>query len=117
MINKDKADKAIVEYFKSREDEKVDSWDLCDISHDIRNVLKDLEAWNYPDEPPKTDEYVLLSFENFSLPCIGRYSEDENGGNYYCGDEDETLLSQGLIVNGWMPLPALCNIGMRSSAE
>lgn len=105
MISRDKADKAIVEYFKSRVGEKVDSWDLCDISHDIRNVIKDLEAWNYPDEPPKTDEYVLLSFVNFSLPCIGRYSEDEKGGNYYCGDEDETLLSQGMIVNGWMPLP------------
>ena len=50
--------------------------------------------------------YILLSFENFSLPSIGRYSIDEDGdGNFYEGDEDRTCLSYGLFVNAWMPLP------------
>lgn len=56
-------------------------------------------------ELPEDDRYVLISLANFSYPMIGRYEEDENGGNWYAGDEDETLLSQDLFVNAWMPLP------------
>lgn len=53
---------------------------------------------------PDTDNYILLSFSNFSIPIIGRYEEDENGGAFYCGDEDITLVSQDLFVNAWMLL-------------
>ena len=57
-------------------------------------------------EIPPQDTYILLSFFNFSLPIIGRYEEDEEGnGNFYAGDEDETLLSQDMYVNAWQPLP------------
>ena len=55
---------------------------------------------------PETDKYILLSFSNFSIPCVGRYNEDENGGAFYIGDEDETCVSQYLFVNAWQPLPA-----------
>ena len=54
---------------------------------------------------PDTNKYILLSFSNFTIPIIGRYEEDENGGAFYAGDEDETLVSQDLFVNAWMPLP------------
>ena len=54
---------------------------------------------------PDTDRYILISFANFSIPVVGRYKEDEEGGAFYCGDEDETLLSHDLIVNAWMELP------------
>ena len=54
---------------------------------------------------PEDDKYVLLSFSNFTLPMIGRYEEDEEGGAFYLGDEDETCVSQDLFVNAWMPLP------------
>ena len=55
---------------------------------------------------PEEDKYILLSFANFILPAIGRYQENNDGsGNFYLGDEDKTLLSYGLIVNAWMPLP------------
>ena len=55
---------------------------------------------------PPDDSYILLSFSNFSVPIVGRYEEDEDGGgNFFAGDEDETLLSQDLFVNAWMPLP------------
>lgn len=57
------------------------------------------------EELPKTDEYILLSFSNFSIPCVGRYEEDENGGAFYVGDDDETCLSQDMFVNAWMNLP------------
>lgn len=50
-------------------------------------------------------EYILLSCSNYPVPCIGRYEEDHTGGAFYEGDCDETLLSYGLHVNAWMPLP------------
>ena len=55
---------------------------------------------------PEEEEHILLSFANFILPAIGRYQKNKDGsGNFYLGDEDETLLSYGLIVNAWMTLP------------
>ena len=56
---------------------------------------------------PEEDEYVLMSFENFSLPMIGRYEKDNDGGGaWYAGDDDgcDTCSSQDLFVNAWMPL-------------
>lgn len=55
---------------------------------------------------PETDDYILISFDNFSLPDVGRYEVDENGGGaFYPGDEDVSYASVGVIVNAWMPLP------------
>lgn len=57
------------------------------------------------EELPETDKYILLSFSNFSIPCVGRYEENETGGAFYIGDEDGTCVSQELFVNAWQPLP------------
>ena len=54
---------------------------------------------------PEPEAYVLVSFSNFSLPIIGRYDENEEGGVWFAGDEEESLVSQDLFVNAWMPLP------------
>ena len=57
---------------------------------------------------PETDIYVLLSFENFSLPIVGAYRTSEDGsGAFYLGDcdEEDTCISQDLYVNAWMLLP------------
>ena len=55
---------------------------------------------------PETDDYILISFDNSSLPDIGRYEVDEDGGGeFYPGDEDFTYKSIDLYVNAWMPLP------------
>ena len=54
---------------------------------------------------PETGDYVLLSFPDFSVPAIGRYDEDEEGGAFFIGDETESLVSQDMFVNAWMPLP------------
>lgn len=62
-------------------------------------------GWIPADQPPKDENYVLLSFENFSALMVGRYEEDNNGGAYYAGDEDVSLVSQDMIVNAWQPLP------------
>lgn len=56
---------------------------------------------------PEDDKYILLSFENFSLPMVGRYDGDAEGGAFYLGDcgEEDTCISMDLLVNAWMPLP------------
>lgn len=54
---------------------------------------------------PENDDYILMSFENFSLPAIGRYMEDSDGGMFCLGDDDESCTVIGLFVNAWMPLP------------
>lgn len=55
---------------------------------------------------PDSDEYILLSFENYTMAAIGRYERNEDGsGNFYEGDNEKPLLSYGVFVNAWMPLP------------
>lgn len=75
----------------------------CDVLDEEVKALND--GWISVEERyPDTDNYILLSLSNFSIPIVGRYEEDENGGAFYAGDEDETLVSQDLFVNAWMPL-------------
>lgn len=47
-------------------------------------------------------DYIMLNFSNYSLPIIGRYQVDDA---FYNGDDDKPLVSYGLFVNAWMPLP------------
>ena len=54
---------------------------------------------------PKNDDYILLSFENFNLPLVGRYETDKDGGAFYVGNEMESCSSKGLFVNAWRTLP------------
>ncbi|EET60398.1 hypothetical protein BRYFOR_07594 [Marvinbryantia formatexigens DSM 14469] len=65
------------------------------------------DNWIPVEYPPKTDTYVLLSFSNFSMPLIGRYEADREGGAFYLGDcdGDDTCIGNDLYVNAWMPLP------------
>lgn len=64
------------------------------------------DGWIPAEQPPKDDKPVLLSFANFSVPLVGRYDKDKNGGGaYYVGDEDVPLVKQDIFVNGWQPLP------------
>lgn len=60
--------------------------------------------WHPADQPPKSEGYILLSYENFTLPEVGRYEGDKEGGAYYVGDDDEPCVSYGLIVNAWTEL-------------
>lgn len=57
---------------------------------------------------PEDDKYILMSFENYSLPLVGRYGKDcEMGGAFYIGDcdGDDTCIANNLFVNAWRPLP------------
>ena len=79
--------------------------------NDLMLILQELAAeynngWiTCSERLPETEEYILLSFENFSVPIVGRYEEDEEGGAFYAGDEEETCASQGMFANAWQPLP------------
>lgn len=105
----------ITDYFKGVIDKIEDGWAVVDINADIHNILREeekayAEGWvpvNSDDEEsfPSNNEYILLSLSNFSIPIVGRYEMDAEGGVFYCGDEDTTLVSQGMFVNAWMPLP------------
>ena len=55
---------------------------------------------------PSDDRCVLLSFENFSMPAIGRYEKYEDGGGaFFFEDDDRSVASYGVFVNAWMELP------------
>ena len=68
---------------------------------------KQNDEWISIDERlPDTNDYILLSFSNFTIPAVGRYEAEEDGsGAFYIGDEVETCVSQMLFVNAWMELP------------
>ena len=80
--------------------------------HEVRRIVQEVaEEYNggwvpIEEKLPPDDNFILLSFSNFSIPIVGRYEEDEDGGgNFFAGDEDEPLISQDMYVNAWMPLP------------
>ena len=99
-------------------DKATDDYGMVDYINDepviSKNQAKDIirkhmnDGWiPVKERLPETDDYILLSFSNFSLPMVGRYEEDSDGGAFYLGDcdEEDTCISQDLFVNAWMPLP------------
>lgn len=55
---------------------------------------------------PETDDYILLSFTNYSIPLVGRCERDKDGsGIFYTGDDLISCLGNDLFVNAWMELP------------
>lgn len=54
---------------------------------------------------PEDESYILVSFENSTMPNIARYEENNEGGTFYPGDDEKSYSSYGFFVNAWMPLP------------
>lgn len=67
--------------------------------------VTDGDEWKPTLDEDGYSDYILLSFDNASFICIGQYRENEEGGVFFDGDDDEPLTKIGLIVNAWMPLP------------
>lgn len=86
----------IVIHCESEEDQK-----------DAKEALKEIRRWiPVTEKLPEPETYILVSFDNFTLPDIATYRVDDDGsGAFYPGDEDYTYLSVGFYVNAWMPLP------------
>lgn len=74
---------------------------------DAEEALKEIRRWiPVTEKLPEPETYILVSFDNFTLPDIATYRVDDDGsGAFYPGDEDYTYLSVGFYVNAWMPLP------------
>ena len=79
----------------------------------IEQLQDDLEqnekenGWIPVDEKlPDPGKLILVSFENYSIPMIGRYTvDDDDGGTFRVGDEDDSFIEHYLYVNAWMELP------------
>lgn len=54
---------------------------------------------------PEDESYILVSFENSTMPDIARYEENDEGATFYPGDDEKSYSSYGFFVNAWMPLP------------
>ena len=102
------------DYVKFNDKMLVRHWNVC------IDVVKEIIQKHMADAPdtnigewipvserlPEYDNYILLSFANFSLPLIGRYEADRDGGGaFYLGGDEITCISQDLYVNAWQPLP------------
>lgn len=84
--------------------DKIIGWCFDKCMDIVRNHLND--RWIPVEEKvPDSGIYIFLSFTNFTLPMIGRYEKDSDGGAFYIGDEEKTCVSQDLYVNAWRPLP------------
>ena len=82
----------------------------ADVKEIIRSHMNEAEndGWIPVDDTehtPKDESYVLVSFSNYNLPDIARYEENEKGGTYYPGDDEQSYLKYGIFVNAWQPLP------------
>lgn len=85
-----------------------DSCKGCTIQEIMNEYGRQKEnSWIPVDERlPETDDYILVSFSNYTLPDIGRYEADKDGGGtFYPGDNERSYVSYGLFVNAWMELP------------
>lgn len=110
MKNAKRLNNAIREYFISKLGNEMQLIDIMEANADIQKTIEqyaEKDIWTPIEEDAPTDGiYVLLSFENFSIPLVGRYSEDEDGGGFFAlGDEKESCLTKGLFVNAWTELP------------
>ena len=88
--------------------ERVNDFSKSQASRLMKELQEEREKHQWipvTEQLPEPETYVLVSFSNFSLPIIGRYDENEEGGAWFAGDEDESLTSQDMSVNAWMPLP------------
>lgn len=78
----------IMDYIENMDDEKENVW--IPVSERL----------------PDPGKYVLVSFENLTIPMIGIYTvDDDDGGTFRISDEYDSFLEHNLYVNAWMELP------------
>lgn len=95
-------------------------WEAYDDTYDITihceseeeqkkalSMLKNIQWIPITEQTPEDESYILVSFENATMVDIARYEEDDEGGRFYPGDEEDPYSKYGIFVNAWMPLPEL----------
>ena len=90
-------------------DDKYDITIHCETEEEqkkVEEMLKNCMRWIPVEERfPENEEYVLVSFSNFSFVDVARYEADDTGGAFYPGDDDKSYVEYDLFVNAWMPVP------------
>lgn len=84
--------------------------DVLEMIEQIKDDLEQDEKENgwitVSERLPDPDKYIAISLDNCDIPAIGRYTvDDEGGGTFRVGDQDESFLELNLFVNAWTPLP------------
>ena len=69
------------------------------------HALKETQWILISERLPEDESYILVSFENSTMPDIARYEENDEGCTFYPGDDEKSYSSYGVFVNAWMPLP------------
>ena len=86
--------------------ERLKKYEDAEEQKTVKNILRNNQWIPVEEKLPDVDKYILVSFENFSVPMIGRYTvDDDDSGTFRVGDEDESFIEHDLYVNAWMPLP------------
>lgn len=76
--------------------------------HELKLAVAENNSYGWmpiSESVPDSDRYILISFSNYPVPCVGRYEENEDGGAFYVDDDDKPLIKYGVFVNAWMELP------------
>ena len=91
---------------KSKLSEAMEKLAKIEDEEELRSNIEETTKWIPCSERlPEDESYILVSFENSTMPDIARYEENDEGGAFYPGDDEKSYLSYELFVNAWMPLP------------
>lgn len=103
--DKNKLSEAMEKLAEFEEKEKCGEWlDAIELAK-IAIALRSQKWIPVNERLPEDESYILVSFENFTMPDIARYEENDEGGTFYPGDDEKSYSSYGFFVNAWMPLP------------
>ena len=103
--DKNKLTEAMEKLAEFEEKEKCGEWlDVIELAK-IAIALQSQKWIPVSERLPEDESYILVLFENSTMPDIARYEENDEGGTFYPGDDEESYSSYGLFVNAWMPLP------------
>ena len=91
----------------NKKQELVDRLAMYEDREDAKDTNVPGEWIPYSEKLPEDESYILVSFENATMPDIARYEENDEGGTFYPGDDEKSYSSYGIFVNAWMPLPEL----------
>ena len=89
----------------NKKQELVDRLAMYEDREDAKDANVPGEWIPYSERLPEDESYILVSFENATMPDIARYEENDEGSTFYPGDDEKPYSSYGIFVNAWMPLP------------
>ena len=89
----------------NKKQELVDRLAMYEVREDAKDTNVPGKWIPCSEKLPEDESYILVSFENATMPDIARYEENDEGGTFYPGDDEKSYSSYGIFVNAWTPLP------------